>query len=471
MKVALEYLDKKTQKKAKTFDVITRVAKFIGRSNDRTRSIGNKNSKFLLAHIADRINRSKNGVIFIDHEEISEITETRQKQNTNLMEQLTDIFEFEYHRFIRFEGERRCYGYKVNYTSDGIERINNPELFYPELFQKEFQIDSEKNYGTRGKKLPDVKQKITLHKVKNYEIHAQVQYNDLEDNKNIKDDLEDLPAGTYAYTHEEIPQEQDLQDQFKNDVSLQEAEVEVEVITDTKETTDNFETLTVGDTNYYHPVQKETTTEGIDLKRLAMRYFNSLAPKTEDNTEVEDIKPVITETATGNSIKEAVIAITSSTDNPSSSTAPQEATWMTIEQMREAMAKDRAKNQNFILNHNLEKEKLVITKTNSNGNYKNKLLREFKLTSDLFDAIRARSNKPHFSNDRIIAVVQNIVANKPETEIFGKRNAFINYMVNAINNEKEYTLEERGESIADRENQLAEEELYQFNNRIIIYGN
>ena len=65
MKVALEYLDKKTQKKAKTFDVITRVAKFIGRSNDRTRSIGNKNSKFLLAHIADRINRSKNGVIFI----------------------------------------------------------------------------------------------------------------------------------------------------------------------------------------------------------------------------------------------------------------------------------------------------------------------------------------------------------------------------------------------------------------------
>ena len=466
MKVALEYLDKKTQKKAKTFDVITRVAKFIGRSNDRTRSIGNKNSKFLLAHIADRINRSKNGVIFIDHEEISEITETRQKQNTNLMEQLTDIFEFEYHRFIRFEGERRCYGYKVNYTSDGIERINNPELFYPELFQKEFQIDSEKNYGTRGKKLPDVKQKITLHKVKNYEIHAQVQYNDLEDNKNIKDDLEDLPARTYAYTHEEIQQEQDLQDQFKNDISLQEAEVEVEVITDTQETNDNYQDLVIGEDHYYIPVQKEKAEpEGMDFKRLAMKCLKSLTV-VKANTDAVDSESVvangdINQLSSAETNAESIEPIVKNNE----SNAPKESIWMTREQMREAMAKDKAKNQN------LEKEKLVITKTNSNDTYKNKLLREFKLTSDLFDAIRAKSNKPHFSNDRIIAVVQNIVANKPETEIFGKRNAFINYMVNAINNEKEYTLEEMGESISDRERQLAEEALYQFNNRIIIYGN
>ena len=51
-----------------------------------------------------------------------------------------------------FEGEKKCYGYTVKYTKDGIERINNPELF-----NKKFQIDSAKNYLTWGKKLRDTR--------------------------------------------------------------------------------------------------------------------------------------------------------------------------------------------------------------------------------------------------------------------------------------------------------------------------
>jgi len=72
--VSLEFHNKNTNKKEKTFDQILKVAKFIGRANYKTKSIGNKNTKFLLAHIADRINRSKTGIIFINHDEISEIS-------------------------------------------------------------------------------------------------------------------------------------------------------------------------------------------------------------------------------------------------------------------------------------------------------------------------------------------------------------------------------------------------------------
>ena len=58
-------------------------------------------------------------------------------KNTNIIKTLKDIFEFEYHRFVKFEGEKKCYGYTVKYTHDGKERLNNPELFYPELFNNE----------------------------------------------------------------------------------------------------------------------------------------------------------------------------------------------------------------------------------------------------------------------------------------------------------------------------------------------
>jgi len=113
-----------------------------------------------------------------------------------------------------------------------------------------------------------------------------------------------------------------------------------------------------------------------------------------------------------------------------------------------------------------------------NGNFyhSNKLLNEFDFTDELIDAIREKSDKPHFSNGRITAVMRNIVAKNTNLRIWGGRQAFINYMVKAINNEKEFTKEEKvqereekARSLAEIKKKEAEQLLYDFEHRVIRY--
>lgn len=363
--VSLEFHNKNTNKKEKTFDQIVKVAKFIGRANYKTKSIGNKNTKFLLAHIADRINRSKTGIIFINHDEISEITEARRRQNTNIIDQLTDIFNFEYHRFIIFEGSRKYYGYTVKYTDDGIDRINNPEIFYSELFNKRFQSDRAKNCAVRGKKLPYVVQKITRDKVKNCAIHAQVQYSDL-DIINIKRDILDISSNCdFNLTQKE----QNHENQGHNSSFSNQRE---------------------------YGVQKDSKKE-IELSRSIP-------------------------------LKESQGSITS-----------------------------QVKQESL--------QKTVVTR-DTNGSYHNKLLKNFKFTDELLDTVRRLSNKPDISIDRIKAIIQNIVAKNPETEIWGGNRAFVSYMVKVVNSEKEYSKKVKANSIAEMDKQKIEQIMYEFENGI-----
>ena len=106
-----------------------------------------------------------------------------------------------------------------------------------------------------------------------------------------------------------------------------------------------------------------------------------------------------------------------------------------------------------------------------NGNvYRgNKLLNEFDFTDELIDAVREKSDKPHLSNSRIIAIMRNIVASNPKVRIWGGRQAFINYMVKAVNNEKEFTKEEKVQSLAEIKKKEAEQLLYDFKHRVIRY--
>lgn len=136
----LYYFNSKTRKFDLTYDQITRAAKFIIRANERNKTLGNKQGKTLLTAIADKIKNSKNEEIFIDHDWISTITDCKTDQNTKIMGQLADILDFKYHRCIVFESKKRHYGLIVKFTSDGKERLINPELFYdvpsPQIPQK-----------------------------------------------------------------------------------------------------------------------------------------------------------------------------------------------------------------------------------------------------------------------------------------------------------------------------------------------
>jgi hypothetical protein len=409
--ISLEFYNRKTDKNEKTFDQILRIAKFIGRANDKTKSIGNKNSKFLLAHIADRIKRSKTGVIFIDHDEISEITECRSDQNLNLIKQLIDIFNFEYHRFIVFEGQKRCYGYTVKYTNDGIERINNPELFYPELLNKKFQIDSRKESISKPKIFGYETEKVRPRNRKNSAIHARVLNRNL-DIIDINKDLSDLCSS------EDISfgiESQDLKNQDTNFIFSNQTEV-------------------------------EANTEFPNMSRVDRMIAKEQARRQRDELE-------------GNSFEEVLARAKADRDKEK----------LTLTKQQETAQIEPPTVKAWHTPPQVQREPNDIHTKNDNVYHGNRLLNEFDFTDELINAVRERSNKPHFSNSRIIAIMKNIIASNPKVRIWGGRNAFINYMVKAVNNEKEFTKEEKSQSLAEMKRKEAEQLMYDFEHRVIRY--
>jgi len=118
--------------------------------------------------------------------------------------------------------------------------------------------------------------------------------------------------------------------------------------------------------------------------------------------------------------------------------------------------------------HAKEQQNDIHTK-NGNVYNNNRLLNEFDFTDELINAVREKSDKPHFPNSRIIAIMRNIVASNPKVRIWGGRQAFINYMVKAVNNEKEFTKEEKAQSLAEIKKKEAEQVMYDFQHRVIRY--
>lgn len=116
-------------------------------------------------------------------------------------------------------------------------------------------------------------------------------------------------------------------------------------------------------------------------------------------------------------------------------------------------------------------QQAVVQTKDTNVSYHNKLLKDFKFTDELLDTVRRLSNKPDISIDRIKAIIRNIVANNPETEIWGGNKAFVNYVVRAINNEKEYSKKGNASSIAEMDKKAREKDALMYENKTIQYFN
>lgn len=180
----LYYFSKKTQKFELTYDQVIRASKFIIRANDPTKTIGNKQSKTLLASLAEKLLASKEGVIFVDHDYISSITDCQPEQNGNILKQLADILDYKYHRSIIFEGRRRNYGLIIKFTDDGIKRLQNPELFY-------------------DIKPPQNSQKETIGTPKKIGVHPEKNRPSYIDKKEILGEVEEIAFGYISSTEEE----------------------------------------------------------------------------------------------------------------------------------------------------------------------------------------------------------------------------------------------------------------------------
>lgn len=53
----------------------------------------------------------------------------------------------------------------------------------------------------------------------------------------------------------------------------------------------------------------------------------------------------------------------------------------------------------------------------------------------------SRSNKTHYKSWRVWVIIRNILEKKPDKTVYGGRRGAINYLVKAINGEKDYQYE------------------------------
>lgn len=116
-------------------------------------------------------------------------------------------------------------------------------------------------------------------------------------------------------------------------------------------------------------------------------------------------------------------------------------------------------------------QQAVVQTRDVNGSYYNKLLKDFKFTDELLGTVRRLSNKPDISIDQIKAIIRNIVTNNPETEIWGGNKAFVNYVVRAVNNEKEYSKKIKASSIAEMDKKAREKAALMYENKMIEFFN
>jgi hypothetical protein len=140
----LYYLDKKTNRHKRLSDNIFRDLQYVTRPNDRRRKISLK-ARNLLTNLIQMILKNPHKEEFVDHTFLSQITEVySSKQNTRLLDQISDIIESTYHAYIKFQGKSKTYGYVIKLTEDGYERAKNPVVFYSDSDGQKCLVDPTK---------------------------------------------------------------------------------------------------------------------------------------------------------------------------------------------------------------------------------------------------------------------------------------------------------------------------------------
>ena len=267
--------------------------------------------------------------------------------------------------------------------------------------------------------MPDIAQKITLHEAKNCAIHARVLNRNL-DIIDINRDLSDLCSS--------------------DDISF------------------GIETKNLKNQDTYFVSSNQTELEA-NTEFPNMSRVDKMVAKEQARREREELA--------GDSFEERLARAKADRDKERLALAKQQKP-TEIKQIEYDLNCELLEVVKQEILHAKEQQNDIRTK-NGNVYHGNRLLNEFDFTDELIDAVREKSNKPHFSNSRIIAIMRNIVASNPKVRIWGGKNAFINYMVKAVNNEKEFTKEEKSQSLAEMKKREAEQVMYDFEHRVIRY--
>lgn len=341
------------------------------------------------------------------------------RQRSRFLAQLADIYKITPHTSYNYKGKKYHFIYSAKRTENSLAILKNPQEFYKNRQSKMTCIEAKSDLYTSQKCLVSKSNLTTTYTANPSSIQGMQEHRNIIET-NIETDLSDLCSS--------------------KDSSL---------CTESKN-------LKNQDTNFIFSNQKElgASTEFHNMSRV-----DRMIAKEQARREREELA--------GDSFEERLARAKVDRDREQLTLAKQQKPTeiKQIEPDPNCELLEFAKQE---ILHAKEQQNDIHTK-NGNVYHGNRLLNEFDFTDELIDAVRERSNKPHFSNNRIIAIMRNIVASNPKVRIWGGRQAFINYMVKAVNNEKEFTKEEKAQSLAEIKKKEAEQLLYDFQHRVIRY--
>ena len=333
------------------------------------------------------------------------------RQRSRFLAQLADIYKITPHTSYNYKGKKYHFIYSAKRTENSLAILKNPQEFYKNRQSKMTCIEAKSDLYTSQKCLVSKSNLTSPYTANPSSSQGLPEHRNIIET-NIETDLSDLCSS------EDISfgiESQDLKNQDTHFVSSNQTE-------------------------------QEANTEFNNMSRVDRMIAKEQARRQRDELE-------------GNSFEEVLARAKADRDKEK----------ITLAKQRETAQTEPPKVKAWHTPPQVQTEPNDIHTKNGNVYHGNRLLNEFDFTDELIDAVRERSNKPHFSNNRIIAIMRNIVASNPKVRIWGGRQAFINYMVKAVNNEKEFTKEEKAQSLAEIKKKEAEQLLYDFQHRVIRY--
>ena len=333
------------------------------------------------------------------------------RQRSRFLAQLADIYKITTHTSYNYKGKKYHFIYSAKRTENSLAILKNPQEFYKNRQSKMTCIEAKSDLYTSQKCLVSKSNLTTTYTANPSSIQGMQEHRNIIET-NIETDLLDLCSS----------KDSSLCIEGKN--------------------------LKNQDTNFIfsNQTELEANTEFHNMTRVDRMIAKEQARRQRDELE-------------GNSFEEVLARAKADRDKEK----------ITLAKQQETAQTEPPKVKAWHTPPQVQTEPNDIHTKNGNVYHGNRLLNEFDFTDELIDAVREKSDKPHFSNSRIIAIMRNMVAKNPNLRIWGGRQAFINYMVKAVNNEKEFTKEEKAQSLAEIKKKEAEQLLYDFQHRVIRY--
>jgi hypothetical protein len=333
------------------------------------------------------------------------------RQRSRFLAQLADIYKITPHTSYNYKGKKYHFIYSAKRTENSLAILKNPQEFYKNRQSKMTCIGAKSDLYTSQKCLVSKSNLTSPYTANPSSIQGMQEHRNIIET-NIETDLSDLCSSKDSSL---CTESQDLKNQDTHFVSSNQTE-------------------------------QEANTEFNNMSRVDRMIAKEQARRQRDELE-------------GNSFEEVLARAKADRDKEKITSAKQQETAQT----------EPPKVKAWHTPPQVQTEPNDIHTKNGNVYHGNKLLNDFEFTDELIDAVRERSDKPHFSNNRIKAIMRNIVASNSKVRIWGGRQAFTNYMVKAVNNEKEFTKEEKAQSLAEIKKKEAEQLLYDFQHRVIRY--